>query len=79
LLLYIVSLISIFFDSQIRFILQSKKESRRTTNINKIIIDRKDAENRAKEIENKTETKNIETNAEIVATIATTTTNKKNY
>jgi len=70
-----------------RFILRSKRELRKTTNASKIIIDKKEARDDAREArETKVETKKIETStkasakANAKATITTTTTtiaNKK--
>jgi len=87
--LYIVNFISIFFDSQIYFILQSKNKSRRAKNVDKTTTNKKEIE-KAKKIEIETrETKiepkitktNTKTNAKIdtiaVATIATIARNKK--
>jgi len=56
--LYIISLISIFFNLQIYFILQLKKKSRKTTNTNKITINKKSRKskkykNRTKKIKKK--------------------------
>jgi len=88
---YCISLVLffIFFDSQIRFILRFEKELSKATNTNKIIIDEKKVEDDAEEArEIEVETRRIETNTRvdakidakettIVATIATTTTNRK--
>jgi len=83
LLLYIVNLVSIFFDSQIYFILRFKKELRRATNASKIIINKKEAKDNAKEArEIEVETKRTKAstkasaraNAKATTTIATTTT-----
>lgn len=88
-LLYIVSFISISFDLQIYFILQSKRESRKATNASKITINKKEVEDRARKIkaearETKIETRIIETNIEagakatiIIATIAIATIDRK--
>jgi len=82
--LYIISLVSISFNSQIRFILRFEKESKKATNANKIIIDKREAKDNAREAkETKIKAKkieaNIKANAEIDAkaiaiAIATTTT-----
>lgn len=71
-LLYIINFISISFDLQIYFILQSKRESRKTTNVNKITINKKETKDRARKIkakakEIKIETKIIKTNIEVSA------------
>jgi len=81
-LLYIVNLVSIFFDLQMRFILRLQKESRKATNANKITINKREAKNDAKEAkETKVKTKKTKTNIKASArvdakaiTIATTTT-----
>jgi len=91
--LYIVSFNSIFFNSQIRSILQLEKRLRKTTNINKIIINKREVREareievevreiriKAKTIEASTrvDTKaNAKANTRVVTTIATTTINKK--
>lgn len=83
-LLYIVSFISISFDLQIYFILQSKRESRKATNASKITINKKEVEDRARKIkaearETKIETRIIEENIEAsaIATIAIATIDRK--
>jgi len=86
LLLYIVNLVSIFFDSQIYFILRFKKELRRATNASKIIINKKEAKDNAKEAkEIEVETKRTKAstkasaraNAKATTTTTTITINRK--
>jgi len=85
LLLYIVNLVFISFNSQIRFILQFKRKSKRATNASKTIINKKKAKDNAKKAK-KTKTKTRKTKASAkasveatttIATITITTTNKK--
>jgi len=66
--LYIVSLVSISFNSQIHFILQFKKESRDTKN------KARDARDEASEAKNKAK---IEANARAIATTTIATTNRR--
>jgi len=78
--LYIVSLVSIFFGSQIYSILQLESKLRKAKSANKITIDRKEVKE-ARGIEARTTKKSTEVDAGADATIAavaaTTTTNKK--
>jgi len=76
--LYIVNFVSISFNLQIRFILQSKKESRRATNASKIIIDKREAKDNAREtrkieVETRSTKSNARTNAKATIIVATTT------
>jgi len=74
LLLYIVNLVFIFFNSQIRSILRFKRKLRKATSASKIIINKREAKDDARKTK-----ANIEASAKANAraTTTTTTTNKK--
>jgi len=57
-----------------RSILQSRRELRRATNASKIIIDERDARNKAKEAKDKIKTKVIKANTRVDARAIVTTT-----
>ena len=83
-LLYIVNLVFIFFNSQIRSILRFKRKLRKATSASKIIINKREAKDDAREArETKVEAKKTKANIEASAkanaraTTTTTTTNKK--
>jgi len=84
--LYIVNFVSIFFNSQVHFILRLEKELRRATSASKITINKRKTRDNAREArETKVETRKIETstktnakvNTKATTTTTTTTTNKK--
>ncbi len=89
--MYIVNLVSNFFNSQMRSILQLENKSKKARNIDKIITNKKKVK-RAKEIEIKTRKTRIErritkksikanakTSAKATATTITITTKKNLY